>query len=107
MDRVEHGVTTQLEKTLERLAAINNQQQEQQRVVESIQGDQCAMNARLQMLEQKVQVIQSTTLTSGGANRLSSWAAGGTIPPQKRHSTKLAKWSRTSALTLTRNRLSC
>ena len=38
MDRVETGVTAQLEKTLERLAAINNQQVEQQRTVEAIQG---------------------------------------------------------------------
>eukprot|EP00439_Symbiodinium_sp_Y106_P068540 s3879_g11.t1 len=51
MDRVEHGVTNQLEKILEKLAAIAGQQQ---RVVETIQGEQYAMNTRLQMLEQKV-----------------------------------------------------
>ena len=36
MDRVEHGVTNQLEKILEKLAAIAGQQQ---RVVETIQGE--------------------------------------------------------------------
>ena len=66
MDRVETGVTAQLEKTLERLAAINNQQVEQQRAVEAIQGEQYSMNARLQALENKVQVIQTTGTDFGG-----------------------------------------
>ena len=64
MDRVETGVTAQLEKTLERLAAINNQQQEQQRTVEAIQGEQYSMNARLQALESKVHVLQTTGTSS-------------------------------------------
>ncbi|CAE7660103.1 BBS7 [Symbiodinium sp. CCMP2592] len=64
MDRVETGVTAQLERTLERLAAITNQQAEQQRVVETIQGEQYSMSARLQALENKVQVIQSTGASS-------------------------------------------
>ena len=66
MDRVEveTEVTAQLEKTLERLAAINNQQQEQQRTVEAIQGEQYSMNARLQALESKVHVLQTTGTSS-------------------------------------------
>ena len=64
MDRVETGVTAQLEKTLERLAAINNQQQEQQRTVEATQGEQYSMNARLQALESKVHVLQTTGTSS-------------------------------------------
>ena len=63
MDRVEHGVTNQLEKILEKLAAIAGQQQ---RVVETIQGEQYAMNTRLQMLEQKVQGLQSAGASSTG-----------------------------------------
>ena len=39
MDRVESGVTNQLEKSLEKLAAITGQQQEQQRWIETIQGE--------------------------------------------------------------------
>ena len=39
MDRVESGVTNQLEKSLEKLAAITGQQQEQQRGIETIQGE--------------------------------------------------------------------
>ncbi|CAE7637897.1 unnamed protein product [Symbiodinium sp. CCMP2592] len=68
MDRVETGVTAQLEKTLEGLATINNQQLEQQRVVEAIQGEQYSVNARLQALESKVQVLQTTGGTSTTAD---------------------------------------
>eukprot|EP00439_Symbiodinium_sp_Y106_P078900 s1057_g17.t1 len=68
MDRVETGVTTQLKKTLERLASINNQQIEQQRTVEAIQGEQYSMNARLQALESKVHVIQTTGTSSTADN---------------------------------------
>ena len=64
MDRVETGVTAQLEKTLERLTAINNQQQEQQRTVEAMQGEQYSMNARLQALESKEHVLQTTGTSS-------------------------------------------
>ena len=64
----------QLEKTLERLQAITAQQQDQQHAVETIQGDQQRMNARLQTLEAKVQTLQqsgtrSTVDTEYGARK--------------------------------------
>ena len=110
---VEHGVTAQPEKTLERLASINSQQKDQQRAVETIQGEQYAMTTRLQMLEQKVQVMQSARGFStadtdfGGESQPSSWEAGGTTPRLRRRSTRSGKWSRTSASTSTQSKHSC
>ena len=81
MDRVETGVTARLEQTLERLAAINEQQRDQQ---------QTNMNARLMTLEAKVQSLQQQsqgvpqTQKPGGANRRSLWADGGTTPQPTR-----------------------
>ena len=60
MDRVETGVTAQLERTLEKLQTIATQQQDQQLTVEAIQRDQTRMNARLQTLEAKVQTLQQS-----------------------------------------------
>ena len=74
MDRVETGVTAQLERTLERLQTITAQQRDQQQTVEAIQGNQQRMNARLQTLEAKVQTLQqsgtgSTVDTESGGRK--------------------------------------
>ena len=96
MDRVETGVTAQLEKTLERLAAINSQQQEQQRTVEAMQGEQYSMNARLQALESTCcrppERQARRTPTLGGESLPSSWGGGATTRRRRRRSTTSSKW---------------
>ncbi|CAE7730219.1 unnamed protein product, partial [Symbiodinium sp. CCMP2456] len=72
MDRVETGVTARLEQTLERLAAINDQQRDQQRTVEAIQGEQNNMNARLMTLEAKMQSLQQQSVT-GSTTDTDNW----------------------------------
>ncbi|CAE7345136.1 CABP1 [Symbiodinium sp. CCMP2592] len=71
MDTVEEKVGNQLQRTLEKLAALTESQADQGRTLATVQADQREQGSRLTQLEQKVHQLQlhggsSTADTEGG-----------------------------------------